>query len=144
MVSSALSQFAELVDRARRVAHAHLCSGDPETGLVWEDKTEITVRLSLRGDEIWLVAGSGLLVRFVASSEHEFDLEGILSAIAVLLSGEAIEYFGVRAHETEQTYATGFAIGEPPEYAGGLTQDQSRFAAVLGGPLRRAAIPITG
>lgn len=143
MVSSARSQFAQLIDRAARAAHGHLCSGDPEAGVVWDDKTEITARLSLRGDEIWLVAGSGLLARFVANSEHEFDCEGILSAIAVILSGEAIEYFGVRGQDSEQAYATGFAIGEPAEYAGGLTHDQSRFATVLGGPLRRASIPVT-
>lgn len=143
MVSSALSQFAELIGRAAQFAHAHLSSDDPETGVVWDHKTEITARLSLRGDEIWLLAGAGVLIRFIESSEGEFDLDGILSALSVVLSGEAVEYFGVRALETEPNYATGFTIGDPPEFAGGLAQDESRFAAVLGGPLRLAEMPIT-
>ncbi|MCI9889470.1 hypothetical protein JT358_13520 [Micrococcales bacterium 31B] len=111
--------------------------------MMWDDKTEITARISLRGDEVWLVAGSGLLVRFVASSEHEFDLDGILAAAKKILSGHAVEYFGTRDLGTEPPYATGFAIGEPPEYAGGVTQGQSQFTAILGGPLLRAKLPRT-
>jgi len=141
MVSSLSEQFAALVRRIGESTHAHLCEGDPWAAMVWDDKSEVTIRLSLRDDEIWLFAGSGVLVRFIADSDGEFDRPGITSAIDQILAGTAIEYFGVADAGHDDIFATGFDIG-PGEYASGLDGRQARFRTRLAGPMAVAGIDV--
>lgn len=146
MESSYQSQFAGIVRRTGTAARAHLCDGDASEAVVWDPATEITVRLSLRGDEVWLLAGSGLLIRFVAASDGEFDHEGIDRVIGLVLRGEAVEHFGVAAldgQDAPPSIPTGYRVGEPQGYSGGLPAGQARFEARIAGPLARAHLDLT-
>ncbi len=137
MDSSSGSQFEQLVDDASAHVRAHLCEGDPSTAVLWDDPTGITVRLSLLGDEIWLFAGSGVLIRHIAPSDGEFDLEGLLATILHVLRGEAIEYFGVRGQTGDDVLLpTGFAV--PDGNAGGTTARSSVAHTRLAGPYAAA------
>lgn len=138
MASSLRDQFGQLVASAAAIGRAHLCVGDSSSALVWDETTEITVRLALRADEVWLLAGSGLLVRFVASSEATLDVEGILDVVKEIICGNATEFFGVASGAPgADQFATGFQIASGST-SGGLGPSQSAFQARLAGPLARA------
>lgn len=143
MASSPSEQFASLIRHAGESVHAHLCDGDRSAAVVWDDESEITIRLSLRGDEVWIIAGSGILVRFVAASDGEFDREAIIYVIDQILTGSAVEYFGLAQSTGDDVFATGFDIGPDREYASGLDRSQARFRAQLAGPLARATLTIS-
>jgi len=140
MVSTPREQFLYLVERTSASANAYTCDGDTDTAFAWDSRNEITVRLALRGDEIWLFAGSGLLVRFVADSEGEFDLDGAMRTIASILAGEAVEYFGVRDRHPPASFATGFSVGADHFMQAGLGVVESVYSAHLAGPLARASL----
>ncbi|MFT7766740.1 hypothetical protein [Clavibacter tessellarius] len=110
--------------------------------MVWDESSEITVRLSLRGDELWAMAGSGVLVRFVETSEGEFDLDQVEHAVGLMLRGLAVEFFGAADDPGGEAYPSGFEIGSARAFAGGLDEGQSRFRARLAGPMFRATVPI--
>jgi len=142
MASSFGEQFAAIVRNTSRSAHAYLCDGNSAAAVAWDDNSEITIRLSLRGEEIWLLAGSGTLLRFVAASDGEFDHEGIGYVINQILHGAAIEFFGVAEDTDNVNFATGFEIGQSQEFAGGLNGSQARFRTRLAGPMASAALTI--
>lgn len=72
--------------------HAHLCEGDPSAAVVWSEQAQITVRLRALGDdELWVLAGEGLLARVIADSEGDFEIEWLVRAI---LAGNAVEIIG--------------------------------------------------
>lgn len=140
MTFSVVEQFAQVVSAAGVSANAHLCEGDSTAAVIWDDSTQITVRLSLRDDEVWILAGSGILVRSITDSEGEFDRVLILDAIRQILRGEAIEYFGVTpCLEEADTFATGFEIRRVGA-AAGLDASSAAFRARLAGPLAQAAL----
>lgn len=128
-------QFVETVHRARAWGRAYLCDGDSKSAVIWHPKSHITVRLELRADEIWLVAGAGILGRFVAASDDSFDLEGIDSAISAVLSGKATEYFGVRGQVSDDLIPTGWML--PSGDAAGRGPRESIYAARVVGPFAR-------
>ena len=135
MACSFDEQLAEIVSRAKASARAHLCDGDTSSAVVWDADSEITIRLSRRGDEMWLLAGSGILLRFVAASDGEFDHEGIDTAIDLILRGEAIEYFGAAGRKSDPAFATGYRIDSAGGFSGGRTRIESLFQARLAGPM---------
>lgn len=136
-------QFVALVKELGTQAASYLCDGASTSAMIWDDDSEVTIRLSLRDDEIWLIAGAGILLRFVADSDGEFDREGIAFVIDQILRGAAIEFFGVANHVGgEDIFATGYEIGPKREFAGGLNETQARFRARLAGPLARARLII--
>lgn len=139
MESSFSEQFQTLIRKSSTTAHAYLCDGDASAAMIWDDATHITIRLALKRDEIWLFAGSGTLVRFIAASDGEFDHEGIAQVISQILRGEATEFFGIaRADADDDMVATGYEIGLPGGFAGGLSNRQARFRTRLAGPLAGA------
>ena len=92
MVPSLERQLARIVRRARRwYARSYLCAGDPRSAVLWSDQTEITVRLALRGDQLWILAGSGLLIRIVADSEGEIVPENVEPVLRAILAGQAVD-----------------------------------------------------
>ncbi len=143
MATSFSEQFAVLIRKSGTSAHAHQCDGDASTAVVWDGDSEITIRLSLRNEEIWLIAGSGTLLRFVADSDGEFDHEGIAQVIDQILHGATVEFFGVtEAAEGDDIFTTGFEIGQSSGFAGGLNKSQARFHARLAGPMACASLTI--
>lgn len=142
MAFSYSEQFAALVRKTSRSARAYLCDGDSSAAVAWDDNSEITIRLSLKGEEIWLLAGSGTLLRFAAASDGEFDQEGIGYVINQILHGTAIEFFGVTEGIDNDNFATGFEIGPSQEFAGGLNGSQARFRTRLAGPMASAALTV--
>lgn len=138
MAHSLDQRFANIVHRAGKSARACLCDGDARSAVVWDPASEITIRLALRRDEVWLIAGSGTLIRFVASSEGEFDDEGIDTVIDLILGGEAVEHFGVRGQKTGITFTTGYRLDPAGGFSGGLNASESLFQARIGGPLKAA------
>ncbi len=143
MASSFSKQFATLILSSNISAHAHLCDGDPSAAMVWDDDSGITIRLSLRDEEIWLIAGSGTLLRFVAASDGEFDHEGIACVIDQILHGAAVEFFGVAEDANgDDIFAAGFEIGRSQDFGGGLNESRARFRARLAGPMARANLTI--
>ena len=142
MASPFREQFATLIRRSSTLARAYMCDGDASAAVIWDDDSEITIRLSLRGEEIWLIAGSGTLLRFVAASDGEFDHEGIAHVIDQILHGAAVEFFGVAEAAEGDVFATGFEIGQSQGFAGGLNESQARFRARLAGPMASASLTI--
>lgn len=129
-------QFSGIVQRWRTRARAFLCDGDPRSAVIWDQRSHITVRLQLIQDEVWVIAGSGMLVRFVAASDGEFDREGIDDVVGQILAGKAVEYFGAADRDGEDVIATGYSVGEEPVlFTGGLGQSQSRFRSRIAGPM---------
>lgn len=58
--------------------------------MVWSSDAEITVRLTARGDdEIWVLARSGLLIRFVAASDG--DMGDVAKVVRRIGAGEALD-----------------------------------------------------
>lgn len=111
--------------------HAHLCDGDPCTAVAWAEESQITVRLrAAADDEMWALAGSGLLARVIADSEGMFEMEPLTLAI---LAGRAVELFGpAEGHE--------FApVGWRVPVAGG-----GAFSADVDEALPAVAAPIAG
>lgn len=136
-VTSFEEQFAELVRRISSRARAYLCDGDPRSAVAWDPESEITIRLSLKGDEIWVMAGSALLIRDVAASDGEFDLAGIDLVVDEILGGRAVEHFGLVGQSgTDVVVATGFRL-ESGRFAGGRNEGESLFKARVGGPFAR-------
>lgn len=131
-------QFGEIVRRANGSFRAYLCDGDSRSAVIWDPYTEITIRLALRNDEIWVIAGSGVLVRFVAASDDTFSDEDIDAVMAAILRGDAVEYFGGAGASTALAAATGFDVGSDIGFSGGLGRDEAQFAARLAGPLAAA------
>jgi len=133
-------QFATIVQSLRPTHHAHLCDGDPNSAVAWNDATEITARLSLRDDEIWILAGAGLLARFIAPSDGEFDPDTITSVVDEILRGGAVELFTATdpAADAPRT-VTGFVLDSGSVASGSSTQEAT-FAGRLGGPFARANI----
>ncbi|KHK95506.1 hypothetical protein LK09_19235 [Microbacterium mangrovi] len=127
--------------RANRRARAYLCDGDPTSAVVWDPESEITIRLSLRGDEIWVIAGSGILIRFVADSGGELDHEGIAIVLTRILAGEAVEHFGVAGQDDGDAFATGYRVGTEG-FSGGFTAEEAKFRARLAGPLAVATLEL--
>lgn len=140
MASALTEQFAVIVRRAAQHARAHLCDGDPTSAVVWDPASEITIRLSLRSDEVWLIAGSGILIRFVTDSAGDVDIDSIATVLARILAGEAVEEFGV-AGQRGDVFATGYRVGAEG-FSGGLTADEAKFHARLAGPLAVAALDL--
>ena len=123
-----------VVDELSQEFGAYLCAGADREAMVWSSDTEITVRLSARGDdEIWVIAGSGLLVRFVAASDG--DMGDVAEVVRRIVAGEAVEMFGDRRRADDGfAVATGYALGPDRAFAGGLDGDQARWTARIGGP----------
>lgn len=123
------------VDELARELEAYLCAGAEREAVVWSPDTEITVRLSARGDdEIWVTAGSGLLIRFAAASDG--DMGDVADAVRRIVAGEAVEMFGERRRADDgPAAATGYTLGGPDRvFAGGLDAEQARWTARIGGP----------
>lgn len=133
MADVAGSALREVVGELSRELEAYLCAGAERDAVVWSSDTEITVRLSARGDdEIWVLAGSGLLIRFVAASDG--DLGGVADVVRRIVAGEAVEMFGDRPAGDEPAVATGYALGPDRPFAGGLRADEARWTARIAGP----------
>lgn len=112
--------------------HAHRCEGSPTDAVVWS-ASEITVRVAARGaDEIWVLAGSALLLRLVADSEGGFeDLEAVIRGI---LGGRAREVLSVREGRcTASGYVVQSSTGGM--YAGGLSSEEGNATLPLVGCL---------
>lgn len=126
--------LAAIIDDLAADAEAHLLAGDARHGVAWSPETEITVRLSCRGDdEIWVFAGSGTLIRFVAASDG--DPGDVALVVRALLRGEGVEMFGDRTRDDEgPAVATGYRLGDPPIFAGGLTATEARWTSRIAGP----------
>lgn len=138
MASSAGEQLEQLVESLRPAHRAYICDGDRSTAMAWDDESEITVRLSLRGDELWVLAGSGLLARYVVPSDGEFDLETIAEVVDGILTGGAVEFFGpASVGGSGGRVATGFRVG-PGSVSSGVDTEQAAFSARLAGPMARA------
>lgn len=133
-------QFAGIVRRARNPAQAYICEGDPTSAVVWDIDNEITIRLSLKDDEVWLIAGSGTMVRFVADSNGDFDHDGIDFVISSILLSEVVEHFGAAGKLEYDFVVTGNQIGPMNEYGGGLTAEESKFQARIAGPIAAAQV----
>ncbi len=117
---------------ARTGIHAHLCDGDPRTAVAWAEESEITVRLrAADDDEMWVLAGSGLLARVIADTEGMFEMEPLTLAI---LAGRAVELFGP-AEGQEHLAPLGWRV---PLEGGGT------FAADVDEALPPTAASITG
>ncbi|WP_156175023.1 MULTISPECIES: hypothetical protein [unclassified Leucobacter] len=142
MESSIRQSFNEIVKSAGDIYCSHLCEGEPNSAMVWDPVSEITVRLSLREDEVWIIAGSGTLVRFIATSESCFSSDDVLAAINSILSGGAIEFFGVQGDASADIFCTGYDLGERAGASGGLRQTESRFHARIAGPLAQANLEL--
>ena len=140
MASSYEAQFAAVVRRIGTYARAHLCEGDSTSAVAWHPENQITVRLQLRGDEVWVVAGSGTLVRVVADSFGDLLHDELDSIVRAILDGYATEYFGVAGHPSIADFATGYDLGRAAGFAGGRNAKQSRFQARIAGPLAKAAL----
>ena len=122
-----------VVGELSRELEAYLCAGAEREAVVWSADTEITVRLSARGgDEIWVLAGSGLLIRFVAASDG--DLGDVADVVRRIVAGEAVEMFGDRLAGDEPAVATGYTLGSDRPFAGGLRADAARWTARIAGP----------
>lgn len=139
MASSYEEHFLEIVRSAKRFGNAHLCDGDARTALVWSPETEISIRLALRGDEVWILAGSGMLVRFVATSDGDFTNVDIEMAIDSILRGEATEHFGATGADHGDLFSMGYHVGPDLGY-GGLTEEKARFSARIAGPFAGSAL----
>jgi hypothetical protein len=142
MISSFSEQFIKIIINAKATTNAHLCKDDPKTAVLWDDSTQITIRLSLNEDEIFLYAGSGIFIRFVASSENLFDHFGIAKVIEQILTGQAIEYFGVKAKISDDFFATGYVVEAEPKFAGGLKEEEAYFRARLAGPMAKGFLSL--
>jgi len=140
--SSFIEQFTGIVLRAKKSARAYLCDGDAHSAVVWDPDSEITIRLSLKEDEVWLIAGSGTLFRFVAASDGEFDHKGIDFVLNSILRSEVAEHFGVAGEAQYDSVVTGNHIGETNDYAGGLTADDSKYQARIAEPMASARMKI--
>ena len=119
--------------------HAHLCEGDPRSAMVWSDQTQITVRLHAPGDdEIWVLAGSGLMAREIADSEGCFETEPLVVAI---LDGRAIEMFGP-LHGNAQMVPLGWQVetAHGGVFAGGVANEAPAVPAAVAGPLAVARL----
>lgn len=123
-----------VVDELTRALEAHLCDGAEREAVVWSAETEITVRLSARGDdELWVMAGSGLLIRFVAADDG--DMGDVAAVVRRIVAGEAVEMFGERRRAGEgPAVATGHALGPDRAFAGGLDSHQALWTARIAGP----------
>jgi len=134
-------QFAGIVQRWQPKVQAFSCAGDTRSAVIWHAQSQITLRLHLIEDEVWIIVGSGTLLRFVSASDGEFDHSGIDHVIEQVLAGNAIEYFGAVGHEHEDVIAVGYRIGEgPAAFTGGLSQNHSRFRARIAGPMAAAQL----
>lgn len=113
---------------------AHLCAGDPNQAVAWSPDSEITVRLASKGDdEIWVIAGSGMLVRFITASDGDVgDVEPFVRAV---LAGQAVEMFGPEDEAgAKSMIATGYRLGPKPLFAGGATEAEATWTARVAGP----------
>ena len=114
--------------------HAHLCEGDPRSAMVWSDQNQITVRLHAPADdEIWVLAGSGLLAREIADSEGGFEIEPLVVAI---LNGRAIEMFGPLRGEA-QMVPLGWQVetADGGMFAGGVANEAPAVPTAVAGPM---------
>ena len=142
MAPSFEEQFAQIVRGIATYANAYLCDGDPRSAVAWDPENEITVRLQLRGDEVWVLAGSGTLIRTFADSTGELEHEGLDRVIRTILSGRAIEYFGVAGYPSIADFVTGHDLSPGIGFSGGLNAKQSQFSARIAGPLASAYLDI--
>lgn len=136
MSGNATQALERIINELKQDVCAYLCEGAPDHGVAWSNETEITARLTVKGDdEIWVFAGSGILIRFVAASDG--DMGDVGTVVRALLSGEAIETFGDSARpSTGMAIATGYAL-ESAGFGGGLDPDRGQWSARLGGPFAR-------
>lgn len=132
----ALRDLVETLSRLARV-HAHLCDGDPRSAVTWSEATEITVRLfAAADDELWVLAGSGILAREVADSEGGFDLEPLVCAI---LEGRAVELFGpATRHDALTPRGWQVTLADGSAYAAD-TNGGAVIVTAITGPLTRAS-----
>lgn len=122
-----------VVAELRHDLEAYLCAGADREAMVWSSSTEITVRLSARGDdEIWVLAGSGLLVRFVVADDG--DPGDVAAVVRRIVAGEAVEMFGDRDGASCPVVATGYELGPERSFAGGLAADEALWTARVAGP----------
>lgn len=142
MAPSFEEQFAQIVRGIATYANAYLCDGDPRSAVAWDPENEITVRLALHGDELWVVAGSGTLIRLIATSSGEHLFDEVDAIVRTILSGRAVEHFGVAGHPSIADFVTGDDLGPAIGVAGGLNARQSQFSARIAGPLAKAYLDI--
>lgn len=140
-MADSIQALRDLVTGLSRLdgVHAHLCDGDRRTAVAWSEQSEITARIhAAADDEMWVLAGSGLLARAVADSEGSFELEPLILAI---LTGRAIELFGP-AEDHEQLAPLGWRV--PLEGGGTFAADVDEalpaVAASIAGPWVRARL----
>ncbi len=119
---TALSHVVSRLHDPSTGVHAHLCEGSPADAVAW-GSADVTVRCAARGgDEVWVFAGSALLLRVVADSEGGFDdLEAVVRGI---LQGRARELLVQRG---PATVARGYdmVLETGARYAGGLAVDDA-------------------
>jgi hypothetical protein len=142
MESSFSEQFTGIVLRAKKSARAYLCDGDTDSAVVWDPDSEITIRLSLREDEVWLIAGSGSMFRFVAATDSEFDHGGIDFFISSILRSEMGEHFGAVGKAQYDSVVTGHAIVVADDWSGGLASTESKYQARIAVPMASARMRI--
>jgi len=133
------SQLASIVTELAESDDAYLCDGDCRSGVAWSRVTEITIRFAVRGDELHLHAGSGLMLRFVVDSDGGLDSEGILAVSRAILAGDAVESFGIPGQPDDGLFATGYDIPELG-FSGGVSSRAATFVARLAGPLESARL----
>ncbi len=117
---------------------AYLCDGDPRSAVAWSVDLEITVRLrAVADDEIWVLAGAGLLARVVADSAGEFEIDPIVTAI---LGGQAVEIFGPGG-PTDPLIPLGWKVKTPGgEFSADVEPGRSVVEASIVGPMARTAL----
>lgn len=135
-------QLEQLVGVLRPEYRAHMCDGDPTSAVAWNEVNEITVRLTVRGDELWIHAGSGLLARFISPSDGDFDQETIGRVVREILDGGAVEFFSALTLPPGSTpIASGFMLASGSMSSGRPNQETTACSARIAGSFAQAWLP---
>lgn len=98
--------------------------GEIDRAAVWS-KTDLAVQLVATGAELWLSAGAGTLVRFVADSNGEFGEEP-LAVVRAVLDGHATEFLQSTADDPRVLRVAGWRVDTDfGTFAGGIGQDDA-------------------
>ena len=135
MADMATTALHHIVEELSHDEQAYLCAGNPRQAVAWSPRSEITVRIAAKADdELWVLAGSGMLVRFVAASDGDFG--DVVTVVQTILAGRAVEMFGDRDRpRSGLTVATGFRLDSDLTFAGGNSESEAAWTARVAGPL---------